>query len=72
WATLTQAAFSYLGVEIVCVTAGEAQNPRRNVPKAIRRVIYVSRSTRLSGTLILTCQQASISSHRCMLNDICC
>ncbi|CCG81090.1 Predicted protein [Taphrina deformans PYCC 5710] len=40
WATLTQAAFSYLGVEIVCVTAGEAQNPRRNVPKAIRRVIY--------------------------------
>lgn len=42
WATLTQAAFSYLGVEIVCVTAGEAQNPRRNVPKAIRRVIYVS------------------------------
>jgi amino acid transporter len=40
WTTLVQAAFSYLGTEIVCLTAGEAENPRRNVPKAIRRVFY--------------------------------
>ncbi|KAK4702354.1 hypothetical protein P7C70_g3871, partial [Phenoliferia sp. Uapishka_3] len=31
---------SYLGTEIVALTAGEAANPRRNVPKAIRRVFY--------------------------------
>ncbi|BGP46382.1 hypothetical protein JCM10450v2_002226 [Rhodotorula kratochvilovae] len=34
------AAFSYLGTEIVALTAGEAENPRRNVPKAIRRVFF--------------------------------
>jgi amino acid transporter len=38
WSTLVQGAFSYLGTEIVALTAGEAQNPRRNMPKAIRRV----------------------------------
>lgn len=40
WTTLVQAAFSYLGTEIVALTAGEAENPRRNVPKAIRRVFF--------------------------------
>lgn len=39
-----QAAFSFLGTEIVALTAGEAENPRRNVPKAIRRVFYRVRS----------------------------
>jgi len=34
----TQAAFSYIGTEIVAIAAGEAKNPRRNLPKAIRRV----------------------------------
>jgi len=38
WAVLTQAAFSYLGTEIVAIAAGEAKNPRRNLPRAIRRV----------------------------------
>ncbi|KAL8277353.1 hypothetical protein RQP46_010193 [Phenoliferia psychrophenolica] len=40
WYVFVQAAFSYLGTEIVALTAGEAANPRRNVPKAIRRVFY--------------------------------
>ncbi|KAL8293177.1 hypothetical protein RQP46_000871 [Phenoliferia psychrophenolica] len=40
WQTLVKAAFSFLGTEIVALTAGEAENPRRNVPKAIRRVFY--------------------------------
>ncbi|KAK4705924.1 hypothetical protein P7C70_g275, partial [Phenoliferia sp. Uapishka_3] len=40
WKTLVKAAFSFLGTEIVALTAGEAENPRRNVPKAIRRVFY--------------------------------
>ena len=56
WAVMTQAAFSFIGTEIVAVcvsllhsrrclpnvhaqiAAGEAKNPRRNLPKAIRRV----------------------------------
>ncbi|ORY79319.1 amino acid permease/ SLC12A domain-containing protein [Leucosporidium creatinivorum] len=40
WTVFVQAAFSFLGTEIVALTAGEAENPRRNVPKAIRRVFY--------------------------------
>ncbi|KAH7341415.1 amino acid permease/ SLC12A domain-containing protein [Rhizoctonia solani] len=40
WDVFVQAAFSYLGTEIVAVTVGEAENPRRNVPKAIRRVFW--------------------------------
>ncbi|KAH8102603.1 amino acid permease [Cristinia sonorae] len=38
WAVMTQAAFSFIGTEIVAVAAGEAKNPRRNLPKAIKRV----------------------------------
>jgi amino acid transporter len=56
WSVMTQAAFSFIGTEIVAVrmftasryhrlhrflvqiAAGEAKNPRRNLPKAIRRV----------------------------------
>jgi len=38
WQVMTQAAFSYIGTEIVAIAAGEAKNPRRNLPKAIRRV----------------------------------
>jgi amino acid transporter len=59
WAVMSQAAFSFIGTEIVAVSpsfrlacrtridvikmyfqiaAGEAKNPRRNLPKAIRRV----------------------------------
>ncbi|KAF9218473.1 amino acid transporter [Gyrodon lividus] len=34
----TQAAFSYIGTEAVAVAAAEARNPRRNIPKAIKRV----------------------------------
>lgn len=40
WATLVNAAFSYGGVELVAVAAGEAEDPRRNIPKAVRRVFW--------------------------------
>ncbi|CAE6462165.1 unnamed protein product [Rhizoctonia solani] len=40
WNVFVQAAFSFIGTEIVAVTVGEAENPRRNVPKAIRRVFW--------------------------------
>ncbi|KAF7592247.1 hypothetical protein BBP40_000448 [Aspergillus hancockii] len=35
-----QAVFSYGGSEIVVVAAGETENPRRNIPKAVRRVFW--------------------------------
>ncbi|KIK71217.1 hypothetical protein GYMLUDRAFT_33353 [Collybiopsis luxurians FD-317 M1] len=38
WAVISKAAFSFIGTEIVAIAAGEAKNPRRNLPKAIRRV----------------------------------
>ena len=40
WSTLVNAAFSYGGVEMVAVAAGEAEDPRRNIPKAVRRVFW--------------------------------
>lgn len=38
--TLINASFSFGGVEMVAVTAGEAENPRRNIPKAVKRVFW--------------------------------
>jgi len=38
WGSLTSAAFSYIGTEVVAIAGGEAKNPRRNIPKAIQRV----------------------------------
>ncbi|KAL1956358.1 hypothetical protein VTO42DRAFT_7341 [Malbranchea cinnamomea] len=40
FSTLVNAAFSYTGVETVACAAGEAENPRRNIPKAVRRVFW--------------------------------
>ncbi|EAU88582.2 dicarboxylic amino acid permease [Coprinopsis cinerea okayama7 len=40
WATLTNALFAYMGTELIGVTVGEAQNPRRNIPIAIRRTFF--------------------------------
>jgi yeast amino acid transporter len=40
WNVFVQAAFSFLGTEIVAVTASEAKNPRKNVPKAIKQVFF--------------------------------
>ncbi|KAG1731936.1 dicarbixylic amino acid permease [Suillus lakei] len=36
WSTLTTALFAYIGSELVAVTAGEAQNPRKTIPRAIK------------------------------------
>ncbi|KAI9729454.1 MAG: hypothetical protein M1834_006835 [Cirrosporium novae-zelandiae] len=40
FSTLVNAAFSYGGVEMVAIAAGEAENPRKNIPKAVRRVFW--------------------------------
>jgi len=53
WAVLTQAAFSFIGTEIVAIAAGEAKNPRRNLPKAIRRVYIRILLFYIGGTLVI-------------------
>lgn len=40
WKVFIQATFSYGGSELVVVAAGETENPRRNIPKAVRRVFW--------------------------------
>jgi len=43
WGMLTALVvvmFSFGGVELVGITAGEAENPRRTIPKAINQVVY--------------------------------
>lgn len=53
FATLVNAAFSYGGVEMVAVAAGEAENPRKNIPKAVRRVFWRILFFYVFGTLAI-------------------
>ncbi|KAJ9645445.1 hypothetical protein H2204_001024 [Knufia peltigerae] len=40
WKIFISATFSYGGSEMVVIAAGETENPRRNIPKAVRRVFW--------------------------------
>jgi amino acid transporter len=40
WNVLSSAVFSFLGAELVGVTVGEAQNPRKAVPRAVRLTFF--------------------------------
>ncbi|KAG1755091.1 amino acid permease [Suillus paluster] len=53
WAVMTQAAFSFIGTEIVAIAAGEAKNPRRTLPKAIRRVYIRILLFYIGGTFVI-------------------
>ncbi|KAH9966878.1 amino acid permease/ SLC12A domain-containing protein [Russula dissimulans] len=37
WSVMINALFAFIGTELIGVTVGEAQNPRKNIPIAIRR-----------------------------------
>jgi amino acid permease len=50
---LTQAAFSYIGTEIVAIAAGETKNPRRNLPRAIKRVYVRILLFYICGVLVI-------------------
>ncbi|KAJ5151191.1 Dicarboxylic amino acid permease [Penicillium canariense] len=57
WSTMVSATFAYLGTELVGVTVGEAQNPRRAIPRAIkltfyRILVFYILSVLLVGTLV--------------------
>lgn len=40
WSVFVQAAFAFGGPDFVALTAGEAQSPRRVMPRVFSRVIY--------------------------------
>lgn len=40
WASFVTAVFAYLGTELVGVTVGEAQNPRKVIPRAIKLTFW--------------------------------
>jgi len=48
WLSLTITVTSYMGVEIIAVTAGEAQRPEVTIPRAMRNIVY-----RLIGFYVL-------------------
>jgi L-asparagine transporter-like permease len=57
WMALAFVIFSFIGTEIVAVTAGEAQDPERSVPRAMRTMLlrlvifYVGAITVLVGVI---------------------
>jgi amino acid transporter, AAT family len=40
WLALAFVIFSFIGTEVVAVTAGEAQDPERSVPRAMRTMLF--------------------------------
>ncbi|KAI9567929.1 amino acid permease [Boletus coccyginus] len=48
-----QAAFAYVGTEALAMTAAEARNPRRNIPKALRIVYLRVLVFYIGGVLII-------------------
>jgi len=63
FSVLVNAAFSYSGVELVAVAAGEAENPRKNIPKAVRRVFWRILFFYVLGTLAIGVLVASDDPH---------
>jgi yeast amino acid transporter len=53
WAVMTNAVFAYIGTELIGVTVGEAENPRRNIPIAIRRTFWRIVVFYVGGVLVI-------------------
>jgi amino acid transporter len=66
FSVLVNAAFSYSGVELVAVAAGEAENPRKNIPKAVRRVFWRILFFYVLGSLAIGVLVSSDDSHLLM------
>ena len=69
WSTLTNALFAYIGTELIGVTVGEAENPRKNIPKAIRRtflriLIFYVGGVFVIGMIVPSTSNVCISSLR--------
>ncbi|KAI9700276.1 MAG: Cationic amino acid transporter 2 [Candelina mexicana] len=53
WTTTTLAQHAFIGVELPVVTAGEAKYPRRDLPKASRRIYLISNLVYVVSALIV-------------------
>jgi L-asparagine transporter-like permease len=40
WLALTLVITSYMGVEVIAITAGEAQHPEQSIPRAMRTMVF--------------------------------
>ena len=40
WLALTLVITSYMGVEVIAITAGEAQDPEKSIPRAMRTIVF--------------------------------
>ncbi|CAL3972564.1 unnamed protein product [Diplocarpon coronariae] len=69
FSVLVNAAFSYGGVELVAVAAGEAKNPRKNIPKAVRRVFWRILFFYVFGSLAIGVLVASNDPHLLKAQD---
>ncbi|EMD38505.1 hypothetical protein CERSUDRAFT_113683 [Gelatoporia subvermispora B] len=63
WSTLINALFAFIGTELIGVTVGEAQAPRKNIPIAIRRtfiriVVFYIGGVFIIGLLVPSTNQA--------------
>lgn len=68
WTTLTQAAFSYIGSEIVAITGGESRNPRVSLPRAIKSIYVRLVLFYILGVFVITITVAS-NDERLSLNS---
>jgi L-asparagine transporter-like permease len=50
---IAMAIFSYLGIEIIAVTAGEAEHPETTVPRALRRTLLRLAIFYIGGVVVL-------------------
>jgi amino acid transporter len=61
WFCTVQACFAYTGAEIVGVSFGEVQNPRKNIPQAIRLTALRIISIYILGVLSITMSVSPVS-----------
>jgi amino acid transporter, AAT family len=40
WLALTLVVTSYMGIEVIAVTAGEAKDPEKSIPRAMRTIVF--------------------------------
>ncbi|TKY89843.1 hypothetical protein EX895_001140 [Sporisorium graminicola] len=53
WSTMVTALFAYTGTELVGVTVGEAANPRKSVPSAIKKTFFRIAFFYILGSLLV-------------------
>ncbi|RSM17102.1 hypothetical protein CDV31_003995 [Fusarium ambrosium] len=53
WACIVQAAFIFMGCEVVGITYGEAKNPQRAIPRAVQQTIWRIAVFYIGGVIVL-------------------